>query len=155
MKSQVLHTVWCYISGEAAGEIWYWSLVVPVPACHLDIQTHAHKHMHKHTHAHTSLRAGSPASPMANGEPACRLHTHTHQNKWWFMIIPSHVQFIVQDKKRWWSTAGVIFHFKSLHVQDSKAQAPHPLGGAWVCILAPIICQSASCSKLKYNLKVK
>ena len=22
MKSQVLHTVWCYISGEAAGEIW-------------------------------------------------------------------------------------------------------------------------------------
>ena len=26
MKSQVLHTVWCYISGEAAGEIWHWSL---------------------------------------------------------------------------------------------------------------------------------
>ena len=27
MKSQVLHTVWCNISGEAAGEIWYdWSL---------------------------------------------------------------------------------------------------------------------------------
>ena len=26
MKSQVLHAVWCYISGEAAGEIWYWSL---------------------------------------------------------------------------------------------------------------------------------
>ena len=25
MKSQVLHTVWCYISGEAAGEIWNWS----------------------------------------------------------------------------------------------------------------------------------
>ena len=23
MKSQVLHTVWCYISGEAAGEIWH------------------------------------------------------------------------------------------------------------------------------------
>ena len=22
MKSQVLHTVWCYISGEAAGEMW-------------------------------------------------------------------------------------------------------------------------------------
>ena len=28
MKSQVLHTVWCNISGEAAGEIWYWSLLV-------------------------------------------------------------------------------------------------------------------------------
>ena len=27
MKSQVLHTVWCYISGEAAGEIWKWSLL--------------------------------------------------------------------------------------------------------------------------------
>ena len=27
MKSQVLHTVWCDISGEAAGEIWYWSLL--------------------------------------------------------------------------------------------------------------------------------
>ena len=27
MKSQVLHTVWCYISGEAAGEIWHWSLL--------------------------------------------------------------------------------------------------------------------------------
>ena len=27
MKSQVLHTVWCYISGEAAGEIWNWSLL--------------------------------------------------------------------------------------------------------------------------------
>ena len=27
MKSQVLHTVWCNISGEAAGEIWYWSLL--------------------------------------------------------------------------------------------------------------------------------
>ena len=27
MKSQVLHTVWCYISGEAAGEIWHWSLM--------------------------------------------------------------------------------------------------------------------------------
>ena len=27
MKSQVLHTVWCYISGEAAGEIWTWSLL--------------------------------------------------------------------------------------------------------------------------------
>ena len=27
MKSQVLHTVWCYISGEAAGEISYWSLL--------------------------------------------------------------------------------------------------------------------------------
>ena len=26
MKSQVLHTVWAYISGEAAGEIWHWSL---------------------------------------------------------------------------------------------------------------------------------
>ena len=27
MKSQVLHTAWCYISGEAGGEIWYWSLL--------------------------------------------------------------------------------------------------------------------------------
>ena len=27
MKSQVPHTVWCYISGEAAGEIWHWSLL--------------------------------------------------------------------------------------------------------------------------------
>ena len=27
MKSQVLHTVWCNISGEAAGEIWHWSLL--------------------------------------------------------------------------------------------------------------------------------
>ena len=26
MKSQVLHTVWCFISGEAAGKIWCWSL---------------------------------------------------------------------------------------------------------------------------------
>ena len=26
MRSQVLQTVWCYISGEAAGEIWSWSL---------------------------------------------------------------------------------------------------------------------------------
>ena len=25
MKSQVLHTMWCSISGEAAGEIWNWS----------------------------------------------------------------------------------------------------------------------------------
>ena len=28
MKSQVLHSVWCYISGEAAREIWNWSLGV-------------------------------------------------------------------------------------------------------------------------------
>ena len=27
MKSQVLHTVWCYISTEAAGEVWNWSLL--------------------------------------------------------------------------------------------------------------------------------
>ena len=27
MKGQVLHTVWCKISGEAAGEIWNWSLL--------------------------------------------------------------------------------------------------------------------------------
>ena len=27
MKSQVLHTVWCDISGEAAGEICNWSLL--------------------------------------------------------------------------------------------------------------------------------
>ena len=27
MKNQVLHTVWCNISGEAAGEIWHWSLL--------------------------------------------------------------------------------------------------------------------------------
>ena len=27
MKSQVLHTVSCNISGEAAGEIWSWSLL--------------------------------------------------------------------------------------------------------------------------------
>ena len=27
MKSQVLHTVWCHISGVAAGEIWTWSLL--------------------------------------------------------------------------------------------------------------------------------
>ena len=27
MKSHVLHTVWCYSSGEAAGEIWNWSLL--------------------------------------------------------------------------------------------------------------------------------
>ena len=27
MKSQVLHTVWCNIAGEAAGEIWHWSLL--------------------------------------------------------------------------------------------------------------------------------
>ena len=26
MKSQVLHTVWCHISFEAAGEFWHWSL---------------------------------------------------------------------------------------------------------------------------------
>ena len=27
MKNQVLHTVWCNISAEAAGEIWDWSLL--------------------------------------------------------------------------------------------------------------------------------
>ena len=27
MKSQILHTVWCNISGDAAGEIWSWSLL--------------------------------------------------------------------------------------------------------------------------------
>ena len=27
MKSQVLHSVWCNISGEAAGEIWTWPLL--------------------------------------------------------------------------------------------------------------------------------
>ena len=27
MKIQVLHTVWCHISGEAAREIWIWSLL--------------------------------------------------------------------------------------------------------------------------------
>ena len=27
MKNQVLYTVWCYISGEAAGKIWSWSLL--------------------------------------------------------------------------------------------------------------------------------
>ena len=27
VKTQVLHTVLCYISGEAAGEIWNWSLL--------------------------------------------------------------------------------------------------------------------------------
>ena len=27
MKREVLHTVWCNISGEAAGEIWHWSLL--------------------------------------------------------------------------------------------------------------------------------
>ena len=26
MKSQILHTVWCHISCEAAGEFWHWSL---------------------------------------------------------------------------------------------------------------------------------
>ena len=26
MKSQVLHTVWCNMTGEATGEIWTWSL---------------------------------------------------------------------------------------------------------------------------------
>ena len=26
MKTHILLTVWCYISGEAAGEIWNWSL---------------------------------------------------------------------------------------------------------------------------------
>ena len=26
-ESQVLHTVWCHISGEVAGEIWNWSLL--------------------------------------------------------------------------------------------------------------------------------
>ena len=26
MKSQVLHTVWCHISCEAAGAFWHWSL---------------------------------------------------------------------------------------------------------------------------------
>ena len=27
MKTHVLHTVWCNITGEAAGEIWTWSLL--------------------------------------------------------------------------------------------------------------------------------
>ena len=27
MKSQVLHTVWCNISGGAGGEIWNWSVL--------------------------------------------------------------------------------------------------------------------------------
>ena len=27
MERQVLPTVWCNISGEAAGEIWNWSLL--------------------------------------------------------------------------------------------------------------------------------
>ena len=27
MKNQVLHTVWCNIAGEAAGETWSWSLL--------------------------------------------------------------------------------------------------------------------------------
>ena len=26
MKIEVLHTAWCNISGEAAGEVWIWSL---------------------------------------------------------------------------------------------------------------------------------
>ena len=26
MKSQVPHTMWCNITGEAAGEVWHWSL---------------------------------------------------------------------------------------------------------------------------------
>ena len=32
MKSQALHTMWCNISGEAAGEIWCWSPLVSVHA---------------------------------------------------------------------------------------------------------------------------
>ena len=38
MKSQVLHTVWCNISGEAAGEFWHWSLlgVKGLTSCHPD-----------------------------------------------------------------------------------------------------------------------
>ena len=40
MKSQVLHTVWCNVSGEAAGEIWSWSLKVLRLLCtHLMLQT--------------------------------------------------------------------------------------------------------------------
>ena len=27
MENHVLHTVWCNISGEAAGEVWNWSLL--------------------------------------------------------------------------------------------------------------------------------
>ena len=131
MKSQVLHTVWCYISGEAAGEIWYWSLVVPVPACHLDIQTHAHKHTHTCTnkHTHTLVCEQALLHPQWPTESLLAGYTHTHQNKWWFMIIPSHVQFIVQDKKRWWSTAGVIFHFKSLSC--SRFESPSPTSSWW------------------------
>ena len=36
MKSQVLHTVWCHISCEAAGEFWHWSLsgVKGLNLCH-------------------------------------------------------------------------------------------------------------------------
>ena len=34
MKSQVLQTVWCTIIGEAAGEIWHWSLLEAPGASH-------------------------------------------------------------------------------------------------------------------------
>ena len=40
MKIQVLRTVWCYISGEAAGEIWNWSLLGEWSTSHFPLQAH-------------------------------------------------------------------------------------------------------------------
>ena len=43
MKSQVLHAVWCNVSGEAVGEIWKWSLFKLTSAVpqHLSVQAFA------------------------------------------------------------------------------------------------------------------
>ena len=43
MKSQALHTVWCNISGGAAGEIdhfWEWKGLIVAPVC---MCSHAHE----------------------------------------------------------------------------------------------------------------
>ena len=59
MKRHVLHTVWCNISGEAAGEIWKWSLL-GVKGLKLDLAA-----------AHQEKRPGHPAS--LQGRPIERL----------------------------------------------------------------------------------
>ena len=57
MESKVLHTVWCDISGEAAGEIWHWALLgvkgLTNPTClpqlqrQLDVDILLFGHTHK------------------------------------------------------------------------------------------------------------
>ena len=87
MNSQVLHTVWCNISAEPAGEIWHWSLLGVKGLTFLSIVVHYHYHRRRHRHNQNHLQNHQHHHHSRAQTAAVGIMLHNHWLLYFFFFI--------------------------------------------------------------------